>query len=68
MVTWAHSLSEVINALISAGLSIEHFKEYPYSPYNCFEDLEYISGQGYQMLHKGQQVPLLYSIKARKIA
>lgn len=68
MVTWAHSLSEVINALISAGLSIDNFKEYPYSPYNCFEGLELVSERGYQMLHKGQQVPLLYSIKARKIA
>jgi len=68
VVTWAHSLSEVINALIKAGLSIEHFNEYPYSPYNCFEGLEYVSKKGYQMLHKGQNVPLLYSIKARKIA
>jgi len=66
MATWSHSLSEVINALISAGLSIEYFKEYAHSPYNCFEGLEYVSGQGYQMLYKGQQVPLLYSIKARK--
>ncbi len=66
MVTWSHSLSEVINALISAGFSLEFFKEYAYSPYNCFEGLEYTSGLGYQMLHKGQQVPLLYSIKARK--
>ncbi|RHW74628.1 bifunctional 2-polyprenyl-6-hydroxyphenol methylase/3-demethylubiquinol 3-O-methyltransferase UbiG [Colwellia sp. RSH04] len=31
MVTWPHSLSEVVNALISAGLNIEDFKEYPYS-------------------------------------
>ena len=68
MVTWAHSLSEVINALISEGLYIESFKEHPYSPYNCCENLEHVSGQGYQMLHKGQQVPLLYSIKARKVA
>jgi SAM-dependent methyltransferase len=68
IVTWTHSLSEVINALITSGLSIEHFKEYPFSPYNCFEDLEKVSGHGYQMLHKGQQVPLLYSVKARKIA
>lgn len=66
MVTWAHSLSEVITALISAGLSVEHFKEYPYSPYKCFEGLDYVAEQGYQMLHKGQQVPLLYAIKARK--
>lgn len=68
LVTWAHSLSEVINALISAGLRIDNFKEYPYSPYNCFEGLELVSEQGYQMLHKGQQVPLLYSIKALKTA
>ena len=68
VVTWAHSLSEVINSLITAGLSIEHFKEYPYSPFNCFEGLEHVSEHGYQMLHKGQQVPLVYSIKARKTA
>lgn len=66
MVTWPHSLSEVINALITAGLSIEHFKEYPNSPYNCFENLEHIPGKGYQLLYKGQQVPIIYSIKARK--
>ena len=68
MVTWPHALSEVINALISAGLSLEFVKEYPYSPYKCFEGLTYVADQGYQMLHKGQQVPLLYSIKARKNA
>ncbi len=66
MITWAHSLSEVITALISAGLTIEHFKEYAYSPYKCFEGLEHVAEHGYQMLHKGQQVPLVYSIKARK--
>jgi SAM-dependent methyltransferase len=66
MVTWPHSLSDVINALILAGLKIESFKEYPYSPYNCFENLVHVEGQGYQLLHKEQQVPLLYSIKARK--
>jgi SAM-dependent methyltransferase len=65
--TWAHSLSEVINALISAGLTIDNFKEYPYCPFNCFEGLEHVLGHGYQMLHKEQQVPLLYSIKARKV-
>ncbi|MEP1447653.1 MAG: class I SAM-dependent methyltransferase [Paraglaciecola sp.] len=68
ILTWAHSLNEVINALILAGLSIEHYGEYAFSPYDCFEDLEYVAGKGYQMLHKGQQVPLVYAIKARKIA
>ncbi len=68
MVTWSHSMSEVISALISAGLMIESFSEYAYSPYNCFDGLELVPNLGYQMLYKGQQVPLLYSIKARKIA
>lgn len=66
MVTWPHSISEVITALLQQGLSIDNFLEYPYSPYNCFDGLEYVAGLGYQMLHKGQQVPLVYSIKARK--
>jgi SAM-dependent methyltransferase len=67
MLTWPHCISEVISALIGAGLTIEFFKEYPYSPYKCFEGLDYVLDQGYQKIHKGQQVPLLYSIKARKV-
>lgn len=68
MATWSHSISEVINALIDAGLKIESFVEHPYSPYNCFDGLEYVEKLGYQMLYKSQQVPLLFSIKARKVA
>jgi len=66
LVTWPHSLSEVINALIKAGIDIESFNESPFSPYNCFEGLEHVKGKGYQMLSKGHQVPLVYSIKGRK--
>lgn len=68
MVTWAHPISEVINAFIEAGISIESFNEYPYSPYNCFEGLEKTSDNNYQRISSGQQVPLVYSIKGRKIA
>lgn len=68
VVTWSHSISEVIGALIGAGLTIESFSEHPYSPYNYFDGLELVQGMGYQMLHKGKQVPLLYSVKARKIS
>lgn len=65
--TWPHSLSEVITALLSAGLNIEQVSEHRYSPYNCFDNLELIEGKGYQSCHKGQQIPLVYSIKARKV-
>jgi SAM-dependent methyltransferase len=67
MMTWGHALSEVINALINAGIQIESVNEFPFSPYECFEGLEFVEGKGYQMLHRGQQVPLLYSIKGRKL-
>ncbi|WP_125560575.1 class I SAM-dependent methyltransferase [Pseudoalteromonas rubra] len=65
-VTWTHSVSDVVNALIGAGLNIESFIEHPYSPYDCFEGLEFVPELGYQKLHQGQQVPMLYSIKASK--
>lgn len=68
MITWAHPISAVIQSLITAGLSISEFHEYPYSPYNCFPDLEKVDGKGFQLLFKGQQVPILYSIKAHKLA
>ncbi|MCE9678983.1 class I SAM-dependent methyltransferase [Shewanella sp. AS1] len=65
-VCWSHSLSEVLTALLKAGLTLLEVNEHAYSPYNCFEGLEYVEGQGYQMIHQGQQVPLVYSIKAQK--
>lgn len=67
MATWPHPISEVLNALISVGITIESFNEFPYSPYNCFEGLEKIEGKGYELIIKGQQVPLVYSIKGKKI-
>ncbi|WP_394133001.1 class I SAM-dependent methyltransferase [Shewanella maritima] len=70
LMTWAHPVSDVINALINAGLEIMAFNEYDYSPYPCFEGLvakNHSNGQEvYQYFHQQQAVPLTYSIKARK--
>ena len=38
-IEWSHSLSEVLNSLISNGLSIEFMNEFPYQVYNCFPNL-----------------------------
>jgi len=67
VITWPHSISEVMNALIRQGISIESFNEFAYSPYNCFEGLEEVEGKGFQLMRNGQQVPLLYSIKGVKL-
>lgn len=67
MITWPHSLSEVINSLLCAGLTIESFNEFAFSPYDCFDGLEYVEEHGFQFMHKHQQVPLVFAIKARKV-
>lgn len=66
IVTWPHTMSDVMLALIKAGITIESFNEHPFSPYECFEGLDLIKGEGYQLKFKEQQVPLLYSVIGRK--
>jgi len=36
-ITWNHSLSDIYNAMQSAGYTIDHFKEYDFSPYNIIK-------------------------------
>jgi SAM-dependent methyltransferase len=63
---WNHSLSEMFNALIGAGLRIEFFNEFP------FTFRERISGmvQGedglWRLTKQHGMVPLLFSLQARK--
>lgn len=66
LATWGHPISDVVNALIKAGMHITQLNEYPYSPYNCFDGLiEREPGQFY-FLHQEQPTPLLYTIKGVK--
>lgn len=63
---WSHPISDVVNALINAGLLIKEVKEFDYSPYNCFENtFERKKGQ-YCLKHKDQLVPMVYTVLARK--
>jgi len=65
-VGWNHSFGEVITALISNDLGIVSFKEYNYSPYNCFKNtIEFEKGQ-FRIQHLDDKIPMLYSIKAIK--
>ena len=66
-VEWHHSLSEVINSLISAGLTIEFLNEYPYQPYNCFPNLAEMEPGKWVSEEYGTKIPHVYSIKARKV-
>lgn len=62
--TWQHSLSDIIMALLDAGLTLEEFREYDYSPYDCWPKMEEVApGQYRSKLLPG--VPHLFSLKMR---
>ena len=66
-VEWQHPLSEILNALISAGLTIEHVGEYNLGYYQVDENW-YSDKDGYWYPSGGPtSYPLLLSIKARKM-
>lgn len=62
---WFHSLSDIINALITAGLKIEFVHEFPFSVYGDRPFL--VKGQDGLWRHKNENVkaPVLFSIKAK---
>jgi SAM-dependent methyltransferase len=64
---WDHSLSDVVNALLSAGLQIESLHEYPYCEYEKFPGLMFKDNDGWWKLKDKPLLPLLFSIKARKL-
>ncbi len=62
--TWGPA--EVITALLEAGLTLTHFKEYPYA--NGFKPFEGMvrSGRRWQLPEDQPNMPLMYSVAARK--
>lgn len=62
---WNHPSSEVLNALINVGLTIEHFNEFPFSTWDCFSNLKEIAHHKYVFKHLEGKIPYMFSIKAR---
>lgn len=65
-ITWNHSLSEVLTALIQAGLEIEVFNEYDYSPYACFNNAEEFEPNKFRIKQFQNKIPMVYALRARK--
>lgn len=68
MATWAHPLSEVINALIRAGIRIDHVNEFPFSPHDCFGGLVEKQPGRYFVDDCKNAIPLTYSIKGTRLS
>ncbi|MBK9722244.1 MAG: class I SAM-dependent methyltransferase [Saprospiraceae bacterium] len=64
---WSHSLDEIINSLLNHGLQLTVFKEFDFSPYNCFPGMKQIEVNRYQFGNEALKIPHIYLIKATKI-
>lgn len=64
---WNHPFTEIINALIKQKLQIVQFNEFPYSPYNCFSNLEQGIDEMWRIKGMDEKMPMMYSIKAVKL-
>ncbi len=60
---WFHPISKVINTLQQQGLRLEVFQEYPYSPYNCYPNLDKKSEDVYVYNKTKYPLPHAYSLK-----
>lgn len=63
---WNHSLDEVFGSLLKNNLEITEFREYPYSPYNCFNNTVIGSDGMYRIKGLENKLPMMYSLKAIK--
>jgi len=63
---WQHTLSEIVNALIGAGLKLEFLHEFPFTVYNMFPGLMIQDEQGRWRIREHNHLPLLFSVKATK--
>ncbi len=64
MVTWNHSLSSVIAALMEEGLRLTHFNEYDYSPFPIFGKRGVEVAPGRHMVQgKEGLLPLVYALE-----
>ena|ERR1043165_8848343 len=64
--SWNHSISEVLNALINAGLKIEFFNEHMYSPYPCFRNVVETEKGKWHIKGMEGKIPMVYSLKGKK--
>ncbi len=63
---WAHPISEILGALIGAGLRIEMFHEHDRLAWQLWPCLEYDGERMYRLPEGRVRLPLSFSLKARK--
>ncbi len=63
---WAHSMEEIVNSLIGAGLNIRELKEYPYTYFKRYQNMKLDEEGWYILPNEEKLVPLMFSLLAEK--
>ena len=63
---WPHSLVEIVQSLLDAGLTVTSLHEFPYVVHNCWKFLVENEPGRYVIGHYPGKIPLLFSLSARK--
>lgn len=62
---WNHTQSDVIMALLKAGLSIENFQEFPYSHYKLGDSMVEVGEKKFVYKNLAGRIPYMYAIKVK---
>lgn len=65
-VSWNHSLSETLEALLGRGLSLKTFREFPFCTYDIFPDMVETAPGQYQVRGLEGKLPMLYAFSMEK--
>jgi len=65
---WNHSMSDIVMALLKAGLRLELFQEFPYSVYRLGDGMVETEPGRWVFEELGGKIPYMFSVRARKPA
>ena len=63
---WRHSMSEIVNALVGAGLKLEFIREYPFSFFQALPQMRRSTDGWWRLDKYDGNIPFMLSIRARK--
>lgn len=63
---WFHPVSKIVSLLLKEGLELLYFEEFPYSPYNCFPNMDKIDEDCYVFNKTKHPLPHVFCLKFRK--
>ncbi|QYJ67803.1 class I SAM-dependent methyltransferase [Flavobacterium litorale] len=66
IISWNHSIADVLSNLLKKGLQLKEFKEYDYSPYDCLEGMEEFETGKFRIKKMGNKIPMVYALRAEK--